>query len=131
MAKLTHEQITDEVNRLGYKLIDDSNYTSMNSRIIVECEKGHVIETCLADMRKPSFTCPGCDKDISFINPRVVPSKNGKYRVVAFDQATENFGVSIFDGGELVFYNLYRFSGSLVSRLVKIQKLLEDIVIKC
>jgi hypothetical protein len=130
MAKLTHEQIANEIEKLGYKLIDDSNYTSMNSRIVVECEKGHVIETSLADMRKPSFTCPGCDKDISFINPRGVPEKGNKYRIVAFDQATENFGLSVFDNGELVFYNLYRFSGPLTNRLVKIQKLLEDIIIK-
>lgn len=129
MARLTLEQINAEVINLGYELIDATGYVNMNSRIVIKCSKGHIIETCMADLRKPSFTCPGCDKDISFVNPKVVPAKGNKYRVIAFDQATENFGLSIFDNGELVFYNLYRFSGSLTARLVKIQKLLEEVVL--
>lgn len=129
MAKLTHEQIAEEIRCKGYELIDDSNYTNMNSRIIIKCEKGHLIETCLADFRKPSFTCPVCDSNVEFINPTDVPAKGNKYRVVAFDQATENFGISVFDGGELIYYKLYVFSGDLNSRLVKAAKLVRDIVI--
>ena len=131
MARLTHDQIVNEVQKFGYQLLDDSGYTSMNSRIIIECGAGHQVETCLNDLRKPSFTCPGCDKDIDFVNPKAVPPKGDKYRVIAFDQATEHFGLSIFDNGELVFYNLYNFTGSLTARLVKIQKLLEDVVLGC
>lgn len=129
MARLTHEQIAAELMSNGYKLIDDSQYTSMQSRITIECPKGHLIETCLADFRKPSFSCPVCDKNIDFINPREVPQKNDAYRVIAFDQATEKFGLSIFDDGNLVFYRLFNFSGDLNSRLVKIKKLLETVVL--
>ena len=64
MARLTHQQITDEIQKLGYELVDDSKYTSMQSRIVIRCPKGHLIETCLADFRRPSFTCPICDKDV-------------------------------------------------------------------
>ena len=129
MARLTHDQIIAEINAAGYKLIDDSGYTSMQSRITIECPKGHLIETCLADFRKPSFNCPVCDKSISFINPKEVPNKNGAYRVIAFDQATEKFGLSIFDDGKLIFYRLFTFSGDLNSRLVKIKKLLETVIL--
>lgn len=129
MARLTHEQIAAELINKGYKLIDDKNYTSMQSRITIECPKGHLIETCLADFRKPSFTCPVCDKNIDFINPNEVPRKNCAYRVIAFDQATEHFGLSIFDDGNLVFYRLFNFSGDLNARLVKIKKLLENVVL--
>lgn len=129
MARLTHQQITDEIQKMGYELVDDSKYTSMQSRIVVRCPKGHLIETSLADFRRPSFTCPVCDKDIDFINPKEVPLKNGAYRVIAFDQATEKFGLSIFDNGQLVFYRLFTFSGELNTRLVKIRKLVEDVVI--
>ena len=133
MARLTTDQIQQEIEQKGYKLLDCSGYTNMNSRIIIECGGGarHQIETCMADFRRPSFTCPGCDKDIDFVNPKSVPAKGDKYRVIAFDQATEHFGLSIFDNGELVFYNLYNFTGSLNARLVKIQKLLEDVVLSC
>lgn len=129
MARLTHQQITDEIQKLGYELVDDSKYTSMQSRIVIRCPKGHLIETCLADFRRPSFTCPICDKDVDFINPKDVPAKEDKYRVIAFDQATEKFGLSVFDNGELVFYRLFTFSGELVARLSKIRKLVEEVII--
>lgn len=130
MAKLTHEQITDEVKKLGYTLIDDSGYTNMQSRIKIQCAKGHLIETCLADLRRPSFTCPACDASVQFVNPTTIPAKNGAYRVIAFDQATEKFGLSIFDNGKLVYYNLYIFNGDLNNRLAKIDDLIRNIILK-
>lgn len=128
MAKLSHEKIAEEIALKGYTLVDDKDYTNMNSRIVIRCEKGHLIETTLNDFRKPSFTCPTCDKNVDFKNPTDVPAKKG-YRVIAFDQATEKFGVSIFEDGKLIYYSLYQFSGDLVSRLVKAQKLVRDVVI--
>lgn len=129
MGKLSHQQIADEIKEKGFELIDDTDYTNMTSRIIVKCGKGHLSETSLADFRHPSFNCPKCDKNINFINPTAVPAKGNKRRIIAFDQATEKFGLSIFDNGELVFYNLYQFSGDLVTRLVKCRKLVNNIVI--
>lgn len=128
MAKLSHQQIAEEIYSRGYELVDDSNYTNMNSRIVVKCPHGHLVETCLADFRKVSFTCPVCDKDIKFVNPSAVPQKKG-YRIIAFDQATEKFGLSIFEDGQLIFYSLYTFSGDVVHRLTKIRKFVQDIVI--
>lgn len=129
MAKLTHEQIEKEVKDKGYTLVDDSNYTNMNSRIIIRCEKGHLVETCLQDFRKTSFTCPICDSNVNFINPREIPKKNG-YRIIAFDQATEKFGISIFENNKLIFYSLMSFSGPLILRLTKIRKFVKDTIIK-
>ena len=51
MAKLTHQQIADEVFSRGYELVDDSAYSNMNSRITIKCPQGHLVETCLADFR--------------------------------------------------------------------------------
>ena len=128
MARLSHEQIKAEVEKLGYSLIDDSGYMTLNSFITVKCKNDHNIKATLNDLRKPSFTCPCCDKPIVFNNPRVVPEKTG-YRIIAFDQATEHFGLSIWDNGELVFYSLYNFTGDLVSRLLKIKQFIQQIVI--
>ena len=131
MARLTHEQIAAEIKALGYELVDDSGYTNMRSRIVIKCDQGHLIETCMLDIRHPSFICPSCDKNINFINPRGVPQKTqNTYRLIAFDQATENFGLSVFDDGELVFYGLYNFTGDLLARLIKIRKFVDEIVIK-
>ena len=128
MGRLSHQQVADELFAQGYELVDDSNYTTLNSNIIIRCPQGHLIETSLANFRRPSFTCPVCDKDIKFVNPTIVPQKKG-YRVIAFDQATENFGLSIFDDNQLVFYSLYTFSGDVVSRLTKIKKFITEIVL--
>lgn len=94
MAKLSHERINEEVTNVGYTLIDDSTYVNMNSPITVQCKNGHKLQVSINDLKRPSFVCPCCDKSINFINPREVPQKNG-YRVIAFDQATEHFGLSI------------------------------------
>lgn len=130
MAKLSTQQIAAEVEAKGFKLIDATGYTNMNSRIIIACSEGHLTEVSFAEFRKPSFTCPKCDESVSFINPKAVPAKEGQYRLIAFDQATEKFGLSIFDGGKLSFYSLFTFSGDLTNRLAKIRAFVEDIVIK-
>ena len=129
MGRLSADSIALELATKGYKLIDASGYTNMNSVITVECEHGHQFETTLADFRLASFTCPVCDKSVKFVNPTAVPQKQG-YRVIAFDQATERFGLSVFDDGKLVFFNLYTFDGKFNDRLHKIKKFVEEIVIK-
>ena len=128
MGRLSIETIKTEVESKGYSLIDASNYTNLESIIKIRCPKGHEIETSLANFRLPSFSCPQCDK-VNFINPSSVPPKSG-YRVIAFDQATESFGLSVFDKGELKFFNLYNFFGNFNTRLHQIKKFVEDIVIK-
>lgn len=128
MARLSTDKIKEELATKNFTLVDDTNYSTLNSPIIIQCECGHKIEVSMANFRRPSFTCPCCDKSIHFINPRSVPQKDG-YRVIAFDQATEHFGLSIWDNGKMVFYSLYTFSGDTVSRLVKIKKFIQEIVI--
>lgn len=129
MGRLSVDAIKLEVATKGYELIDATGYTNMNSIITVRCPKGHTIKTSFADFRLPSFTCPECDGSIKFNNPTVVPQKQG-YRVIAFDQATEHFGLSVFDNGKLVFFNLYTFTGTFIDRLAQIKNFVENIVIK-
>ncbi len=128
MAKLSKEKIAEEVAAKGFELVDASNYENINSEIDVKCKNGHTFRTSLVSVRSVSFCCPHCDRTL-FVNPNVVPQKNG-YRVIAFDQATEKFGLSIFDNGELVFYNLYSFTGHLDNRLTQIRNFIRDVVIK-
>lgn len=129
MGRLSIDDIQAEVEKKGYKLIDAAGYANMQSIIKVQCPHSHICSTSLAIFRAASFSCPECDKNIKFHNPTSVPKKSG-YRVIAFDQATEHFGLSVFDAGELVFFNLYTFTGNVTSRLVQIRKFVRDIVIK-
>ena len=128
MSRLSTDKIKEELATKHFTLLDDSNYTTLNSPIVIQCEHGHKIEVSMNDFRRPSFVCPCCDKSISFINPKNVPPKTG-YRVIAFDQATEHFGLSIWDDSKLVFYSLYTFTGDVISRLTKIKSFINDIVI--
>lgn len=130
MAKLSNEQIAEEIKGKGYKLIDASSYENLESIITIQCSEGHIIETNLKSVRHHSFECPFCaSKDMKLELPRGVPQKNG-YRIIAFDQATENIGMSIWDNGKLVYFDLFKFTDKiLVNRLMKIQRLLEEVAI--
>lgn len=127
MGRLSAVQIKAEVEEKGYTLIDCSGYTNMQSIIKVSCPKGHIFQTTLGDLRSPAFTCPECDKSIQFKNPTAVPPKTG-YRVIAFDQATEHFGLSVFDNGQLKFLNLYTFTGRVNDRIAQIKTFVEMII---
>lgn len=129
MAKLSKEQIQAEVQEKGYTLLSADGYENLNSTIVVQCPKSHTIEVSMGDFRRASFECPICGSNHNFINPTVVPQKQG-LRIIAFDQATERFGLSIWDNKQLTFFNLYTFSGSLNNRLVRIKKFIEEVVIK-
>lgn len=91
---LKQEQIKAEVEKKGLKLISATGYRNMNSDITVECEHGHQFITSINTIRGFDFECPMCGKKDAFKNPNTLPAKQG-YRLIAFDQATERFGVSV------------------------------------
>ena len=129
MARVTKEQLLEELKQKHLELVSDYNeYKNINSPFTVKCIKGHIIETNLKTIRSSSFTCPICIgqatkgfKD----EPIAVPDKKG-YRIVSFDNSSHNIGVSIFDGGKLVYYGVFRFTeGSAIQRISKIRDMLE------
>lgn len=129
---LSKEQIQAEVEAKGYKLVDASSYKNMESDITVECSKGHRFVTNIKAVRHPSFQCPECAKaSFQVERPKAVPLKQpGVFRVVAFDQATYKMGMSIWDNGKLVYYDLFQFNDQVTEvRLVKIERLLSEVVV--
>ena len=130
MGKLSTTQLEKELQEKDYTLISDEGYKNLNSFIKVKCPHGHLIETTMADFRHPSFECPVCIPNITFINPKEIPPKEANtFRIIAFDQATEKFGLSIWDNGKLIFYNLYTFKGVVINRIAQIRKFVKDFVI--
>ena len=127
MSKLTEEQIKADVEKKGFYLVDASAYQNMKSPIMIKCAKGHLINTDLESVRKAVFECPKCNAQLGFTVPDNIPEKKG-FRIIAFDNATEKMGVSIFDNGEVVFCKLFMFTGDVITRLIKIQKLLEEVI---
>lgn len=115
-------------------VIDEKSpdYKNLTSAILVRCEKGHLIQTNLLNIRRENFACPICEglKTKGFDQaPTKVPQKEG-YRIVGLDNATHNLGISIFDDGKLVYYKLHNFTGTSVERLNAFRDLLEDVIIK-
>ena len=127
--KLEYNQIAYELRQKNFKLKSDYNdYQSINSPIIIECVNGHEVHTNLKTVRLKNFTCSQCVGTATkgkHVYTTVVPQKTG-YRVIGFDNASHNMGVSIFDNGKLVYYNLLTFNqGTAIQRLNKIRDTLE------
>lgn len=120
-----------EIATKGYTLVDDSGYKNLDSPIQIKCPHGHLITTTMKTFRRETFECTKCNSTVAANATAVVPPKKpGVTRIIAFDQATENFGVAVFDNSTLVYYSLYKFSGLLADRLVDITKFVRDVVIK-
>lgn len=120
MARLNNLEITNIILAKGYKVIDITGYQNKDSRIMVQCPKGHYVSTSLSSLEKPTFKCPSCMgalKNIA-VSSDSVPIKNG-YRIIGFDQSSNKIGVSIYDNGKLVYYDLYQLNGELDERLMK------------
>ena len=133
MARLSLEQLKSELYDKKLLLDNDSpDYKNISSTIYVRCEKGHKIETNLKTIRAENFRCPVCDgissKGFKKTASDVIPIKRG-YRVVGIDNATQKFGVSIFESGNLVYYNVLTFSGDLIDRLNGIWDMINNVII--
>ena len=130
MARLSQEEIENLLNEKGFKIIDISQYKNLKSDILIECEKGHKIQTNLETFRKSSFYCPSClGNDTNNIQDTIPEKQEGVYRIIALDQASHKIGLSIYDDGKLVYYNLIEVIGDFEIRVCKIFKMLNETII--
>lgn len=129
MARLNENEIKEILEEKGFKPIDISEYKNVKSEIIIECDKGHKIQTTMETFKKKNFCCPNCQGIATNDIQEKIPDKENKYRIVAFDQASQKIGVSIYDDGKLVFYTLIQVSGDLDVRLNKIYRFIDTTVI--
>jgi len=133
MARLTKKQIEEELKIKNLTMITEfEDYKSMTTPLRVNCLNGHEIQTNMKSIRLASFSCPVCIGRATkgFTDePLYVPEKTGQ-RVVGFDNASHKMGVSIFDGGKLVYYTLMEFNhGTAIQRLNKIRDTIENMII--
>lgn len=129
--KLKTEEITQILEEKGFICTNIEDYKNLDTILHLQCKNGHQIDASIKTVRNVNFTCPYCTGQNSKsdkINNIKPPEKSG-YRIAAIDNATSNIGVSIFDSGKLVYYNLIHIEGDTVSRLVKNRQWLENIVI--
>ena len=132
MAKLSKQEIEGILESKKLVCLNIEAYQNLDSLLALQCINGHKIDATMRTIRNSHFKCPECEGrlstsiELSNIN---IPVKAG-FRIVAIDNATENVGVSVFDNEKLVFYHLYKYEGSTISRMVKNRQFLEQVIIE-
>ena len=130
MARLNNEEIEALLQEKHFKPIDLSLYKNLKSDITIECENGHKVITNLETFRKSTFYCPSClGDDTNNIQDAIPDKADGVYRIIALDQASHKIGLSIYDNGKLIYYNLIEVVGDFEIRLAKIFKMLNETII--
>lgn len=127
MAKLSKTDIADIANKKGLTVINPDEYINLeSSNLIFSCKEGHTFISDLKTIRdNRSFYCPLCDKqEVKYVGKP--PVKSG-FRVIGFDQATQNFGISVYDDGQLVYYDVAKFGGETEDRLVSIANFVDAV----
>lgn len=127
MARLGKEEIIQIAKSKHLTLNNPSDYINLETvNLIFECDKGHTFISALKPIKYlDDFLCPICSQQKAVYTSEP-PSKQG-YRVVGFDQATQNFGVSVFDDGKLVYFDVIHFIGETEERLVKIAHFIDKV----
>lgn len=119
MARLPQSEVVRIAAERGLEILDVVNYVNLQSKLTFKCAEGHTFECDTENLRK-LYGCPQCDqRGVKF---KKEPPKKSGFRIVGFDQATKNFGVSIFDGGALTYFDVLQFEGETQDRLVKVGK---------
>lgn len=118
MAKLSMEQVKEELQSLGYQYVSGT-YQNLKSVIVVKCKENHEVTTTLHDLRKKR-PCPVCSQfEITKEEEKMLeqlPKKKG-FRVLALDNATKITGYSIFENGKLLHYGIKEIDSSTPQKL--------------
>lgn len=114
----------------GYQVLDPSEYKKLDSPMRLICSNGHNLTASLAEIRKASFQCEECNKEryggeIQFLG-------SGEPRLVAIDGATENIGLSLYEGKNLICYRAVKIPSKyhLAKRLHIFREMIINLIIK-
>lgn len=123
---LSKDQIVEEANAAGFELRSSENYKNLDSEIMVSCSLNHTFVTSVSDLRKGA-RCPQCSR-LGVNLHQEVPEKAG-YRIIAVDQASNVFGLSIWENGKLIHARNERLTGEYPERLVKLYRYVTQVII--
>ena len=107
MAKLKYEDVQNEIEQQGWKLVS-ATYTNLKTEMDFLCPQGHKVFVTLEKWRRNPF-CPICSENAIKVDISN-PEKKDKniIRVLALDDATNITGWSIFDGSKLITYGKFQ-----------------------
>ena len=107
MARITLELIAQELAPDNWKVLS-TDYQNLDTEMEFECAEGHKVFAPWKKLRTKR-ECPVCKQNkLKDIKPIIKEKKKGEQRVLALDQSSHLTGWSIFDGGRLESYGVFK-----------------------
>lgn len=127
MARLSQEALLEITKEKNLEIIDIDNYVNLQSELIFKCGKcNKKIISNMESVRHVNWSCPHCNEQkVTYVGK---PPKKSGYRIIGCDQATQNFGISVFDDGKLVYFDCIQFSGELDKRYADIMVFMDNVI---
>lgn len=127
LSRLTIEKITQRAKDKNLIIKDAEKYETLKTPLHFECLKcGKEFESTIDTIQNPAFRCPHCEyQTVKYVG--APPEKTG-YRVIGCDQATQHFGISVYDNGKLVYFDCIEFTGELEQRYAQIFIFMEQVI---
>lgn len=107
--KLKYEDIVEEVEKEGWELLTPT-YTNLKTDMSFKCPAGHTNFYSFEKWRR-GHVCVTC-KNNPLFNVNQNPVKKQGFRILAFDQATNTSGWSVFDDEKLISYGNWTAEGN-------------------
>lgn len=124
--KLKYEDIKQEIESEGWKLLSDS-YVNMETQMEFKCPNGHNNFYTFRYWRKHR-DCPVCKENKYYKMSDSAPRPKG-FRILAFDQAANTTGWSVFDGDELIKFGHWTSNGTdTTSRIAKTKQWVANMI---
>lgn len=122
-----HQAAREFLEGYGFKLIS-TTYSSLDTPIEIECEKGHRFQNTMREFRKVPI-CPICAENPFTSNKEKQTKKKKDFRVLALDQATVKSGWALFEGKELINHGVISINEKL-STPARISQVNEELIRK-
>lgn len=129
MARLSYEELFAIAKSANLEVEDVTKYSNLQTEMLFKCRKcNEKVISNFETIRNSNWRCPHCESQ-TVTKVSKPPQKTG-YRIIGCDQATQNFGLSVFDDGKLVYYGCFEFSGDLDKRYADIMTFMDNVVIQ-
>ena len=127
MSRLSPQDLLQIAEEKNLVILNITEYKNLQSDIEFRCcECNKTFVSNFETIRNKNFTCPCCEtQEVKYTYK---PPKKSGYRVIGCDQATQHFGISVFDDGKLVYYDCIEFKGELDYRYSKIYDFMDAVL---
>lgn len=127
MSKLSYDELFTIAKEKKLEVEDVTKYKNLQTDMVFTCLVcGQKVISNYGSVRNKNWSCPHCNEQ-KVVKVSQPPAKVG-YRIIGCDQATQHFGISVFDDGKLVYYDCFEFTGDVEKRYADIMKFMENVI---